>query len=369
MLNEIRNANASLVEYRLFCVYLAHLPMPKKDESVDRLSNVVTFTLADYAKIAGLKRPRKDDLKVQAANLVSMSANIPNPDGGFNQRPIWADFELFLGDDGTWMVSLECNPKIAPHIREQSGRFLRYKLYNTIFLKSYNQQRLYELLKQYEKIGNRTITLKDLRAYLSIENEEYPIWGDFSQKVLKVAQKALKENTDICFDFEPIRGKKKGRPVIAVKFTISKNKEFVDRLQIEDHLPAGDVVDYDGEELHLQAPDENPNASPDLSLYVDLFTCSLSDKDMQAVIHFAKKLIPTDLIFDPYARDMWVHDYLADIVVEMNRVSNLKSPVGWLLWRIKKDIDDAVSQSAQPVAGARELDDDEVRAIHRMMEH
>lgn len=250
VLNELRNANASLVEYRLFCVYLAHMSMNTDD-------NMVKFSLADYARIAGLDRPRYLDLKAQANNIVGMTAFMPDDEGGFSVKNLIAEFKLFKEND-QWMVSLECNPKIAPQIREQKGRFLRYKLYNTIYLKSYNQQRIYELLKQYEKIGVRVFDLPDLRAYLSIGENEYPVWYDFSSKVLKVAQKALKENTDICFEYEPI---KKSRKVVAVKFEIFKNNGFIDQLRIDDFLPEGenDVV-YDGEEITASAGDsEDPD--------------------------------------------------------------------------------------------------------------
>lgn len=250
VLNEIRNANASLVEYRLFCVYLAHLPINSED-------NVVTFTLSDYARIAGLDRPRHADLETQSHNLLRLTALIKTDDGGFVNRNLFCEFKLYRENE-EWMVSLECNPKIAPLIREQKTRFLRYKLYNTIYLKSYNQQRLYELLKQYEKIGERLIELEDLRAYLSIADTEYPVWGDFAQKVLKVAQKALKENTDICFDYEPI---KKGRKVISVKFYIKKNEVFVDQLCIDDILPEQEaIITYDEDDDGFTVRAEDPDS-------------------------------------------------------------------------------------------------------------
>lgn len=237
LLNEVRNANASLVEYRLFCVYLAHLSLVSE-------SNVVTFRLADYARIVGLDRPRQTDLKAQAKNIVGVTATLDNTDGGFSVYTLFSEFKLFQ-DDGEWMVSLECNSKIAPMIREQKGRFLRYKLYNTIYLKSYNQQRLYEILKQYERIGERTVTLEELRAYLSIGEDEYPLWYTFSRDVLMVAQKALKENTDIYFEYVPI---KKGRKVDKIKFLIYKNHKFVDQLQLDGYTNNVSESDFDYEE-------------------------------------------------------------------------------------------------------------------------
>lgn len=246
ILNELRNANASLIEYRLFCVYLSHISMNSDD-------NVVKFSLSDYAKIAGLDRPRYLDLKAQAENLVGMTASLANEDGGFSVYSIFSEFKLFKEND-QWMVSLECNSKIAPMIREQKGRFLRYKLYNTIYLRSYNQQRMYELLKQYEKIGARAIDLPDLRAYLSIRDDEYPLWYTFSRDVLKVAQKALKENTDIYFEYTPV---KKGKKVIAVRFDIFKNHEFIDQLRIDEFLLETENEDvYEGEELDVRSDEK-----------------------------------------------------------------------------------------------------------------
>lgn len=258
ILNELRNANASLIEYRLFCVYLAHIPMNSDD-------NVVKFSLSDYAKIAGLDRPRYLDLKAQAENMVGMTATIENDDGGFSVYSLFSEFKLFKEEE-QWMVSLECNDKIASKIREQKGRFLRYKLYNTIYLKSYNQQRIYELLKQYEKIGTRSIDLIDLRAYLSINDNEYPVWGVFSRDVLKVAQKALRENTDIYFEYEPI---KKGRKVVAVRFDVYKNHSFIDQLHIDDFLPPAEIeTSYEGEEIDVHATEDyNPDQ---LSLFDEM---------------------------------------------------------------------------------------------------
>lgn len=255
VLNEIRNANATMAEYRLFCVYLAHLSMNSDN-------NRVTFSLADYARIAGLDRPRRADIKAQAENIVGTTATLENEDGGFTVYSLFSDFKLHREDE-QWMVSLECNPKIAPMIREQKGRFLRYKLYNTIYLKSYNQQRIYEILKQYEKIGVRTERLEELRAFLSISEKEYPRWADFAQKVLKVAQKAIAESTDITFEYEPI---KKGRKVVAVKFIISKNDAFKDFLKIDGFLPEGEF-EYDGGDIEVSATSEDPTADFENELY------------------------------------------------------------------------------------------------------
>lgn len=358
LLNEVRNSNASLVEYRLFCVYLAHLKMSSND-------NVVKFRLADYARICGLDRPRRTDLEAQANNIVAVTAQVDRPDGGFSVYNLFSEFRLFRENE-EWMVSLECNSKIAPMIREQQGKFLRYKLYNTIYLKSYNQQRIYELLKQYQKLGVRVIDLADLRDFLSIGANEYPKWAIFARDVLKVAQKALKESTDICFDYEPI---KKGRKVVQVKFLIYKNDSFIDQLNIDDFMPATvDDADLEGEAgLTVRAADPDqtslfddepylgdnvfelredadlPSRDPDPDDPLGLFREALppemnhTDAEIEELIALARPHIPDDLLFDKDGRDLWVVDYLRKKVLRTKVASNGSSPKGFLRGAVEHD--------------------------------
>lgn len=360
LLNEVRNANASLVEYRLFCVYLAHLKLNSDD-------NVVKFRLADYARICGLDRPRRTDLETQANNIVAVTAQVDRPDGGFSVYNLFSEFRLFRENE-EWMVSLECNAKIAPMIREQQGKFLRYKLYNTIYLKSYNQQRIYELLKQYQKLGVRVIDLKDLREFLSIGEKEYPVWYDFSSKVLKVSQKALKESTDICFDYEPI---KKGKKVVQVKFLIYKNDSFIDQLNIDDFIPAtvddaaldgeagltvraadpdqvslfeepapeDDEVEYYGGEVRWK-PNHHDQSDP-LALYreiLDQLDFEITDAELTEIVALATPHVPADLLWESDRWDEWKAGYIRQKALRVLAKKNINiSKVGYLRSLVEND--------------------------------
>lgn len=66
--------------------------------------------------------------------------------------------------------------------------FTSYKLENVVKLKSSYAIRIYELLKQYEKLQERTFLLDDLRKMLGAE-DIYPAYGNFKQRVLMPAQK------------------------------------------------------------------------------------------------------------------------------------------------------------------------------------
>lgn len=274
ILNEMRNATTSMLEYRIFCICMAHLETGND-------SDKVIFSLRDYTQIIGLDRPRKDDLIIQAKNLISKTIVVKDGGDGFKVLSVFKEYEL-KNESGEYYVHLVLNDRILPYLKEQRKNFIRYKLYNTLFLKSFHHQRIYELLKQYEKLEERTIPLNDLREYLSIKPHEYPVWPDFSRKVLRTAQAAIAENTDIKFEYEGIRH---GRKVGAVKFTIYKNEAYKDRLQLVGWLPKElTEEDYSDSEFAVKP------LGVGYSIYRNALTdpCALTDVQLAEVVELIK---------------------------------------------------------------------------------
>ncbi len=101
-----------------------------------------------------------------------------------------------------------------------------------IKLKSTYSIRIYELLKQYEHIRERTISLESLRYYLDAI-DVYPNYANFKQRVLKHSQKELNQKTDISFEFEEI---KSGRKVQRIKFIMCSQKGKVKNRNISKKL-------------------------------------------------------------------------------------------------------------------------------------
>jgi plasmid replication initiation protein len=124
---------------------------------------------------------------------------------------------------GTGVIELCFDPKMKPYLLQLKERFTTYRLKEVIQLKSSFSIRIYELLKQYEKIGERIFLLETLKASLGIGPTEYSLYGDFKRRVLLVAQSEVAEKTDISFKFKEI---KEGRKVVKIKFIInSQNTE------------------------------------------------------------------------------------------------------------------------------------------------
>jgi plasmid replication initiation protein len=106
-------------------------------------------------------------------------------------------------------IKLRFHSDLKPFLLELKQRYLVYDIRNILSLTSIYSVRLFELLKQYQKIGKRRFELDELKSLLSIEPNEYALYGHFKERVIKKAQKDLKQHTDIYFEFEEETEKKR----------------------------------------------------------------------------------------------------------------------------------------------------------------
>jgi plasmid replication initiation protein len=140
--------------------------------------------------------------------------------GNFILRAVFLEINADIEGE----IMFEVSPKMKPYFLNLTKNFTQYYFENIARLKSSFSIRIYELLKQYEKIGKIKKSLIDLRFFLNIEDNKYLKYNDFKRFIILTAQKELKEKTDIYFDFEEI---KKGRKTAEINFIIIKNKKYV----------------------------------------------------------------------------------------------------------------------------------------------
>jgi plasmid replication initiation protein len=111
-------------------------------------------------------------------------------------------------------------PRMLKHyLLQLRDNFTWYRESNLYETKSSYTIRIFELCRQYRKIGKRTITIKRIKEILQIPADEYALFGHFNDRVLKVAKKQINSGTEIKISYIPI---KEGRKVVAVEFTIQK---------------------------------------------------------------------------------------------------------------------------------------------------
>ena len=230
ILNELRSNNMTLQELRFFSIYLS------KINPLDISTRAVRFPLSDFQRIMDFGRLNINRLKACTDSLLTKIVKIPTDSGGYTSFQLFKECTVDKDANGNWYVEIDAHDRALPLMFDFKNRYFKYELWNALRLKSPNQVRMYEILKQYEWIGKRELTVIELRELLGIDANEYTDrWDNFKKKVLDSCQQALKENTDICFTYE--RGKTgKGGKWLSVIFHIEKNAGYKDPLSLNKFL-------------------------------------------------------------------------------------------------------------------------------------
>lgn len=252
VLNELRANNLTLQELRFFSIYLS------KINPFDTTTRNVKFKLSDFQKIMDFKTLNIVQLKAATDSLLTKIVHIPKESGGYTAFQLFKECEIDKDSSGEWYVSIDAHDKALPLMFDFKDRYFKYELWNALRLRSANQIRMYEILKQYENIGRRELSVSDLRELLGIAPNEYPRWNNFKTRVLDSCQQALKETTDICYTYE--RGKTgAGGKWLTIIFNISKNKEYVDQLTLFEFIGEDGGATAEPQQLELCDTKTNDN--------------------------------------------------------------------------------------------------------------
>jgi len=154
-------------------------------------------------------------LKQFAKKLMSKPLEVPTADGWLIAN--WfSDIEYIRGQA---KFKVRFSEKLKPYLLDLQERFISYNLKYILPLTSTYSVRIYQLLKEYEKLTKRYFTVEELQDILQVPKSYLP-YGKFNQKVLQVAKKELLKHTDIYFTIEE---EKEGRKVSRLIFRIYKN--------------------------------------------------------------------------------------------------------------------------------------------------
>lgn len=246
VLNEIRSNNMTVQELRFFSIYLS------KINPRDKATRVVRFPLSDFQRIMGFGRLNIKQLQQSTNSLLCKVVNIPDERGGYTGFTLFKKCRVSRDNCDNWYMEIDASDDALPLMFDFKSRYFKYELWNALRLKSANQVRMYEILKQYEHIGRRELTIGELRELLGIGKNEYTYWQNFKVRVLDSCQQALAETTDIRFTYE--RGKVgKGGKWLTIVFYIEKNKDYIDQLTLDEYIaeqpPAEIIIEENTEDV------------------------------------------------------------------------------------------------------------------------
>ncbi|MFU2076650.1 replication initiation protein [Avibacterium avium] len=123
--------------------------------------------------------------------------------------------------------------RLMPYISELHGNYTKYQLVQIGAFTSTHSIRLYELCSQYRKTGWRQTSLDDLKDWLQVTGK-YDLYANFRKWVLEPAISEINAKSDLLVDVEPI---KRGRTIVALKFTIKSKKSTVKNEQKRPPFP------------------------------------------------------------------------------------------------------------------------------------
>lgn len=309
ILNEIRTNNMSLQELRFFSIYLS------KINPRDLKTRLVRFPLSDFQKIMELDRLKIDYLKGVTDSLLSKIVHIPiGLKGGYTS------FQLFkkctvIDYDNEWYIEIDSHDEALPLMFEFKEKYFSYQLWNALRLKSSNQLRMYEILKQYEKIGERILSIDEIKDLIGISKNEYKRFNNFKSDVLEVCKKSIEENTDIKFTYESTGKKGNGGKILNLKFKISKNLKFKDPLTLEKFIESKVICK---DEFDYIEPSNFKNKS--LVLYADAFNNEFSEEEVQYLYDLIIKILP----YSSVNNELEYYDYFKRKYDQLNMMGSKK---------------------------------------------
>jgi plasmid replication initiation protein len=199
------------------------------------------LSINDISKITGMKKQNiHTGINEACTRLMTSPITIKEPSNPKGFLIVnWFSHAEYLPDDGN--INFSISPRIKPYLLQLKGQFTSYRLNQIMSLQSSYSIRIYELLRQFlpmnyknKNIAFREITIEDLRGYMGVEDGKYPRFADLKNKIIVRCQKELLKETDLCFDFEPIR---RGRRMHAIKFTIKYNPKFNAQAEKQEQQP------------------------------------------------------------------------------------------------------------------------------------
>ncbi|KJU82529.1 initiator RepB protein [Candidatus Magnetobacterium bavaricum] len=203
----------TLTEQRVI-LYMVSMIEPKDDDF-----KTYRITVSEFAEIMEIDRSDAyRQIRLVTESLISNVIRIYKTETNSYLSTSWLSSSHYFVGEG--YVELRFDPGLKPYLLNMKERFTSYKLTAVARLNSSYSIRIYEILKQYQKIGIRTFTITDLRTILGVDDKEYPFYWNFKAKVILVAQRELVKSTDISFTFKET---KTGRKVTGIVFTIITN--------------------------------------------------------------------------------------------------------------------------------------------------
>lgn len=203
-------------------------------EPSDKEFKEYKFSLKDFCDFCGIQISGKnyDDIKKTLLSLAEKKWWLTK-DNGDIVTVGWVSKAIISPKRG--IITVRLDEDLKPYLIQLQDYFTQYSLYYTIAMKSKYSIRLYELLKSYQNLKEKTFNIENIKKQLMAET--YTRWADFKRKVIDIAIKEINLLSDIFVTYDL---QKEGRQYTYINFKIRFKKDINERIdswtEIENRL-------------------------------------------------------------------------------------------------------------------------------------
>jgi len=205
----------TLQEKRLILWLISKIQPDEENFKKHELSVQEFMSLLELSGKANYKELQKVTLGLMKKILV-----IKRPDERTLTQVNWINYAHY--EEGIGRIQLAFSDAMKPFLLHLKGQFTAIEVTDLMQFTSIHAIRIYELLKQYQDIGERILSVEEIKECCGVISK-FKNYPDFERYLLLIAQREINEKSDIYFEFAR---QKHVRKIVGIKFIISKNKAY-----------------------------------------------------------------------------------------------------------------------------------------------
>lgn len=156
----------------------------------------------------------RDAVRSLMKKIITIRRKLPDGRVEETEMPMIVSLSKIVDDKSKLRISF--HPKMRPYLLELKDKYLMYKIDNVLRLPTSYSIRLYELTKQYAKIGKRSLSIDEFKKILGIE-DKYKQYTHLKKRIIEPSIEHINEHTDIILAYKE---EKKGKKVVKLLFVI-----------------------------------------------------------------------------------------------------------------------------------------------------
>ncbi len=201
-------------EQRLLWVLLGSITL--EDEDFKKY----TINISDLAEQFGMAKSQSVYSEIQETCKSLLSRQLDISQGNRRIFVNWLSYVEYL--EGKGKVIIGFHEALKPYLLQLKSHFTQYHISAVTQFKSVYSIRFYELIKMFEYKGSggqfyRTLSIREIRDFMQLEENEYKLFADLKKRVIEPALKEMNEFSDIRIVY--IDYIKSGRAVTEIKIT------------------------------------------------------------------------------------------------------------------------------------------------------